>query len=170
MSNRLTAREIQEQEFPRKVRGFDPEEVRLYLRSVSEEVERLNLENGDLREQLGDLRRQLEDLRGRETILQQTLVTAERVSEDLRNKAREESELIVKQGRFQAERMMKEAQDRLAQLEADISRSRVEREGFEHRLRSVIEQHLTLLDMRREARGELDNLRVMPTRVSNEAG
>jgi cell division initiation protein len=166
----MTAMEIEQQEFSRKVRGLDPQEVRLYLRSVAEEVQRLNLENGELREELGHLRRQLEELRAREQTLQQTLVTAQKLSDDLKTKAREEGELTVQQARFQADRILKEAQDRLGQLEADISRSKVEREGFEHRLRSVIEQHLTMLDMRREARGDLDNLRVMRARSGTDAG
>ena len=55
-------------------------------------------------------------------------------------------------------------------LEADISRARLDRETFERQLRSVIEQHLTLLDMRRDARAGLDNLRVMPNRVGSETG
>jgi cell division initiation protein len=162
--------EIEQQEFARKVRGWDPQEVRLYLRSVAEEISRLNLENGELREELGQARRQLEDVRARESTLQQTLVTAQKLCDELKAKAREEGELTVQQARFQAECILKEAQDRLGQVEADISRSKAEREGFEHRLRSVIEQHLTILDMRREARGDLDNLRVMRTRPATEAG
>ena len=55
MSERVTAREVERQQFKRKVRGFDPEEVQLYLFSVSEEIERLNLENGRLLEENGRL-------------------------------------------------------------------------------------------------------------------
>jgi hypothetical protein len=55
-------------------------------------------------------------------------------------------------------------------LDADISRAKLDRETFERQLRSVIEQHLTLLDMRRDARAGLDNLRVMPNRVGSETG
>jgi len=52
----------------------------------------------------------------------------------------------------------------------DISRSKIERGTFEHRLRGVIEQHLTMLEMRCQARADKDNLRVMPKRVESEVG
>ena len=61
MSSRLTAMDIEKQEFGRRLRGYDPEEVRLYLRSVAEEVERLNLENGRLLEEIGELAAALRD-------------------------------------------------------------------------------------------------------------
>ena len=57
MANRLTAMEIEKQEFRRKLRGCDPEEVQLYLEAVAAEVERLNLENAEFHEELGLLRR-----------------------------------------------------------------------------------------------------------------
>ena len=50
MSTRLTAMDIEKQEFARKMRGLDPDEVQMFLRAVAEEIERLNLENATLRE------------------------------------------------------------------------------------------------------------------------
>jgi cell division septum initiation protein DivIVA len=78
--------------------------------------------------------------------------------------------LVVKEARIRADRMQHEAQDTLTRLEADISRSKLDREVFERQLRSVVEQHLALLDMRREARTEPDNLRVLRKSVGSETG
>ena len=58
MSSRLTAMDIENQDFGRKLRGYDPQEVNLFLQSVAENVERLTLENGELLEELGHLREQ----------------------------------------------------------------------------------------------------------------
>ncbi len=170
MSSRMTAMDIENQEFSRKLRGYDAEEVELFLKSVAEEVGRLNLENGQQHEQLGTMRLELEELRSREKTLQQTLVTAQRMTEEMKEKAGREGELLVREARLRADTMLREAQDRLSHLESDISRSKLERETFEHRLRSVIDQHLALLDMRRQARGEPDNLRVLADRVATKAG
>lgn len=169
MSDRLTAMDIEKQQFQRKVRGFDPEEVELFLRSVAGEFERMNLENGKLLEELGELRGELKELRGRETALQQTLISAQAMAEDQKQRARDESELIIKDARLQSEQLLSDARGTLTRLEADIDRTRAERESFEHRLRSMIDQHLTLLDMRRQARAGLDNVRVLPG-VGTEAG
>jgi cell division initiation protein len=153
--------EIEKQEFGRQMRGYDTSQVHLFLQSVADEVERLNLENGELRDEVGRLRGELQELRSRERTLQETLVTAQQMSGELKDRAGKEGELVVREARLKAEKLLRDAQDRLLRLEADISRSKLERESFEHRLRSVIDQHLTLLEMRREARGEMDNLRVL---------
>ena len=170
MSSRLTAMDIENQDFSRKMRGYDPEEVDLFLKSVAENVERLTLENGEMLEELGHLRKQLEELRAHEKTLQETLVSAQRMGEEIKDRAGREGELVVQEARHRADRMHAEAQNSLMRLEADISRAKLDRETFERQLRSVIEQHLTLLDLRRDARAKVDNLRVLPNRIVSEAG
>jgi len=168
--SRLTAMDVENQEFPRRVRGYDPQDVRLFLRSVAEEVERLHLENGQLREQVGAARAGLEEFRRREQMLQQTLVTAQSMTGEMKEKAKAEAELIIRRARLSSERMLQQAQDQLARLEAEISRCRLERELFERRLRGTIEEHLSLLEQRRNDGRELDNLHVLPRRTGSEAG
>ncbi len=170
MSSRLTAMDIENQDFGRKLRGYDPQEVNLFLKSVGENVARLTLENGEMLEEVGQLRRQLEELRAHEKTLQQTLVSAQRMTEEMKDRAAREGELLVQEARHRADRLGAEAQNSLMRLEADISRAKLDRETFERQLRSVIEQHLTLLDLRRDARAKFDNLRVLPHRVGSESG
>jgi cell division initiation protein len=170
MSSRLTAMEIENQAFRSKFRGYDPGDVDLFLKSVAEEVGRLNLEHGEMLEELGGLREELKELRSREQTLQKTLVSAQRMTDEMKERAGREGELLVQEARLQAERLLRDAQERLARLEMDINRSKLERGTFERRLRAILEQHLALLDMRNEAHGEPDNLRVLPHRLGSEAG
>lgn len=167
---RLTAMDIERQGFRRKLRGYDPVEVDLFLESVAEEVERLNRRHGEMLEETGRLRQELAELRSREATLQQTLVTAQRMTEEMKERAGRQSELLVQEARLKADRLLQDAQDRLLRLESDISRSKLERETFERRLRGVLEQHRALLEMRTEAREEPDNLRVLPHRVGSDVG
>ena len=74
--------EIQRQTFARRMRGFDPEEVRTYLTIVAEEVAALQGERENLAQEAQTLRAMVEDHRQRENILKNTLLTAQRVSED----------------------------------------------------------------------------------------
>ena len=91
--SRLTAMEIEKQDFRRKVRGYDPDDVQMYLRSVAEEVERLHLENGEFREEVGRLKHAAQEIRGREQALQQTLVTAQNMTGEMKEKAKAEAEV-----------------------------------------------------------------------------
>lgn len=170
MSDRITAMDVERHEFQRRMRGYDPDEVQLFLRAVAEEIERLHLENGTFREETGQLRARLDDYRDRERALQDTLMTAQRMAEDLRGKSAREAEVLVKEARVKAERILQQAQDQLQMIEDEIGRLRLEKEAFENRIRSAIEEHLALLDLRKQERADLDNLRFLRRRSSQDVG
>jgi cell division initiation protein len=170
MSTRLTAMDIEKQDFTRKMRGYDTDEVQLFLRAVAEEVERVNLENAKLSEESGELRQRLEDFKDRERTLQETLVTAQVMSSDLKDRSKAEAELLVKEARFKAERLLEQAQDQLHALENEIGRLRLEKDAFENRLRAAIEEHLSLLDLRKQEKADVDNLRFLRRRSTTDVG
>jgi cell division initiation protein len=171
MSSRLTAMDVEKQDFKRTFRGYDRDDVRMFLTAVSEEIERVNLENAQLREEVGALRGRIDDFREREQMLQETLVTAQKMSEELAVRSQKESELLIKEARLKAERLLEQTQDQLSRIEGEIGRAKVERDAFENRLRSAIEEHLALLDLRKQERTELDNVRFLRRRsTSTEAG
>ena len=170
MTTRLTAMDIEKQDFTRKMRGFDPDEVQMFLKAVAEEIERLNLENATLREENGTLAQRLDEFQDRERTLQETLVTAQRMSTDLRDRSKHEAELLVREARVKAERLLEQAQDQLQALENEIGRIRLEREAFESRLRAAIEEHLSLIDLRRQEKADVDNLRFLRRRSTTDVG
>lgn len=170
MSDRMTAMDVEKQEFTRKMRGYDPDEVRLYLKAVAEEIARLQLDNQMQREELGRLQTRLEDFRERERTLQETLVTAQKMSEEMKGKSAKEAELLVKEARLKGERILEQAQDQLQMLENEIGRLRLEKDAFENRLRAMLEEHVALLDLRKQEKGDLDNLRFLRRRSSGDIG
>ncbi len=170
MTTRLTAMDIEKQSFTRKMRGFDPDEVQLFLRAVAEEIERVNLENATLREETGVLRHRLDDFKDRERTLQETLVTAQLMSSDLKDRTRAEADLLIKEARFKGERLLEQAQDQLQALENELGRMRLERDAFESRLRAAIEEHLSLLDLRKQEKADVDNLRFLRRRSTTDVG
>ena len=101
---------------------------------------------------------------------QKTLVTAQNMSDEIKQRAEAQAELILREARMKAERMLQQAQDQLARLESEISRCKVERDLFQMRLRSMIDGHRTLLEHEKVSDDEPDNLRVLPRRAGSEAG
>ena len=137
--------------------------------------DKLALESGadfeaPLREEAGKLQAQAQEHRDRERALRETLVTAKEMASTLEQKSREESNLMVKEARLKSERMLERAQDQLTLIETEISRAKLERDFFENRLRSVIEEHGALLDLRKRERSEKDNLRFLRRRTTPAAG
>ncbi len=87
------------------------------------------------------------------------------MSDELKERARKEGELLVQEARLRADELLGDAQTKLTRLEMDVTRSNLERDTAERRLRGILEQHLALLDLRQQAHEELDNLRVLPNRA-----
>jgi cell division initiation protein len=166
----MTARDIAKQEFRRKLNGFAVEEVRMYLASVAEEVERLNLENAELHEEVQRMRQEAQATREREATLQQTLISAQRMTDEMKEKGRIEADLVVRQARLESEQILREAQDQLALLEDEIGRCKLERDLFEQRLRGLIDEHVTLLERRRGPEGSGDLRQSVPPQGDSEVG
>ncbi|HEX2833082.1 MAG TPA: DivIVA domain-containing protein [Thermoanaerobaculia bacterium] len=149
----LTPLEIQKQTFSRGLKGYNPDDVRAYLHLVAEEIERLLRENDRLTRDLLNLREDLEDHSNRERILKDTLLSAQKVAEDLTANARKEAELIVKDAELLSERLIAQATQRVGDLEKAIQDLKIERRAARNRLQATLDtiQHMVLLDAEEEA-------------------
>lgn len=149
----LTPLEIQKQTFARRFKGFDSDDVRAYLHVVAEEIERLLRENDRLARENSILREDLEDHANRERILKDTLLSAQKVAEDLTGNARKDAELIVKDAELLAERVVAQAMQRVSDLERTIADLKIERRAARNRLQAGLDtmQQMIALDAEQEA-------------------
>lgn len=149
----LTPLEIQKQTFARKLKGYDPDEVRVYLQLVAEEIERLVKDVDRLSRENAMLREDLDDHNQRERILKDTLLSAQKVSEEVKSNARKEAELIVKDAELLSERLVSQAMGRVADLERTIQDLKVERRAARNKLQATLDtiQQLLMLDAEQEA-------------------
>lgn len=149
----LTPLEIQKQSFARKLKGFDPNEVRAYLQMVAEEIESLLKDVDRLSRENVMLREDLDDHNQRERILKDTLLSAQKVSEEVKSNARKEAELIVKDAELLSERLVSQAMNRVADLERTIQDLKVERRSARNKLQATLDtiQQLLMLDAEQEA-------------------
>jgi cell division initiation protein len=149
----LTPLEIQKQTFSRILKGYNPDEVRGYLSLVAEEIERLLRDVDRLTRENAMLREDLDDHSQRERILKDTLLSAQKVSEDVKANARKEAELIVKDAELLAERVVSQAMMRVSDLERAIQDLKLERAGARNKLQSTLDtvQQMLALDAEEEA-------------------
>lgn len=152
----LTALEIQKQTFSRALKGYNVDEVRAYLHIVAEEIERLVRENDRLGREAAMLREDLEDHSNRERILKDTLLSAQKVAEDLTVNARKEAELIVKDAELLSERLIAQTMERVGDLERSINELKIERRAARNKLQSTLDiiQQMVALDAEEEATEE----------------
>jgi cell division initiation protein len=149
----LTPLEIQKQTFSRSLKGFNLDEVRGYLHLVAEEIERLVRDIDRLARENAMLREDLEEHSQREQILKDTLLSAQKVSEEVRANARKEAEMIVKDAELLSERLVNQAMTRVADLEKAIQDLKIERTSARNKLQGTIStvQQLLMLDAEEEA-------------------
>jgi cell division initiation protein len=152
----LTPLEIQKQTFSRAIKGFNHDEVRAYLHLVAEEIERLLRENDRLSRESANLREDLEDHSNRERILKDTLLSAQKVAEDLIGNARKEAELIVKDAELLSERVIGQAMQRVGDLERSITDLKIERRAVRNKLQITLDtvQQMVVMDAEQEANEE----------------
>ncbi|HJQ36991.1 MAG TPA: DivIVA domain-containing protein [Thermoanaerobaculia bacterium] len=149
----LTPLEIQKQTFSRTIKGYNQDEVRAYLHLVAEEIERLVRENDRLSREVSVLREDLEDHSNRERILKDTLLSAQKVAEDLTSNARKDAELIVKDAELLSDRLIGQAMQRVADLERAIGDLKIERRAARNKLQATLDtiQQMVILDAEEEA-------------------
>ena len=134
----LTPLDIQKQMFNRAFRGYALDEVRAYLHLIAEEFEKLLKEQERLASENVVLREEVGDYVDRERMLKDTLLSAQKVSEEIRANAHKEADLIVKDAELRAERAIQQAMQRVGELERAIQELRMERKSLRNKLQATI--------------------------------
>lgn len=146
----ITPLDITQKQFRKIFRGYDPEEVEAFLALVAVEFEALVKDNLALREETQRKSDELADHRGRERALQETLVTAQKASEEIRDAARKEAEITISDAELQAEKIVQGAHARFLRIVDDINELKRQRVQFEASVRTLVESHLKLIEAFRE--------------------
>ena len=150
--------DILNQKFSTSLFGYKKVEIDLFLQEIADRMGKLAEENQALQNQVEALSKNLEDYKSREKILQNTLVTTQKMVEDLKANAHKQAKLIVEEAHAKAEDILNQAHKRLAQIHEDITELKRQRTHFEIRLRALIESHLKLLETSINEERELDEM------------
>lgn len=145
---RITPIDIQQQHFKSKLMGgYAQDEVDRFLEQVAEELEVLTIDNQQLREELNRTKLYLEDQQERESTLKETLLTTQKVTDDLKANAKREAELIIAQAQARGEQILQQTEEHRLRMMAELQNLRRQKVQFEANLRMAIESHLRLLEV-----------------------
>lgn len=144
----ITPLDIQQQQFKGKMLGgLDPNDVDAFLQMVAAEMESLIRENSELKEQGRKISQQLEELSQREVTLRDTMLAAQKITEEMKANAQKEATLLISEAELKGERIVADAENRLLQLNNQIHEVRRQKLQFESNLRSALESHLKMLTL-----------------------
>jgi cell division initiation protein len=146
----ITPIEVRQSSFPTTWRGYAPGAVRTFLLETSEHFEQALRDNEKLRQEIARLEGLIRHHRELEATLQNTLLHAQKVSEDMRANAQKESDRIVREAKGRADLLMAAAQNRLEDAQREIDGLKLRRREAECNVESVISSLQSTLEFIRE--------------------
>lgn len=144
---RITPLDIRKQPFKKSMMGFDRDQVNSFLEMVASEYESLINANNELSSELKRQKERVQEYEKIENTINDTLVTAQKSTDEVKKNARKEADLIVKDAQIRANKYESKSRDAVLKMEGEITSLRAQRDSFLARFRSVLKDQLALLDV-----------------------
>ena len=134
-------------DFGKGLRGYDPPEVDGFLELIAERMEELVKENLTFRKKIEQLGEQVVVQEGREQAVQEALVTAQELRQDVEKQARREAKLLEREARGRVEGMILKSEKLLTEHRAALQESERQRERFLKSFRTFLERELDTIEV-----------------------
>jgi cell division initiation protein len=142
--------DLRQQRFRKSFRGFDPVEVASFLVAVADDYEQALRETDRLRQDLMRMEAVLAEHREHEKNLQSTLLTAQKLSDDLRATAEQDARRIIREAEGRSELLLEKTEARLEDIQREIDGLKLKRKDVEVSIEANISTLRNTLDFIRE--------------------
>jgi len=132
------------------MRGYDRTEVDALLSEVADDYEQALRESDRLHQELQRLEAVVAEHREHERNLRNTLLTAQRLSDEIREHAEQESRRIVEEAESRADLILQQTQGRVEDVQREIDALKLKRRDVETTLQSTIATLRNALEFVRE--------------------
>lgn len=136
--------------FRRSFRGFDPAEVLALLAEVADDYENALREVDKFRQEASKLEALLNQHREHERDLRNTLMTAQKVSDDIRTNAEAQARQIIRDAEGRSDLLLQKTQARLEDVQREIDGMKLKRREVEISLEASIGSLRNTLEYIRE--------------------
>ncbi len=141
----LTPQDINKKEFKRTMRGYHTEEVDDFLDQVTRDYEGSLRELSATREQVVKLEDKLTHYYKLEQTLHGALIVAQETAEEVKNSARKEAQLLVKEAEVRAEKIVEDAIATARKMAGEYQEVQKQAEIFRGRLRALLQAQLEMI-------------------------
>src|SRR5919204_2134305 len=142
--------DLRQQRFRSAFRGFDKVEVTSFLAAVADDYEQALREADRLRQDLTRMEAVLSEHREAERNLRNTLMTAQKLADDIRKNAEEEGKRIIRDAEKQSELVLAKTEARLEDVQREIDGLKLKRKDVETTIEATIQTLKNTLDFVRE--------------------
>lgn len=142
----LTPIDIENKDFKKALRGYNPDDVDEFLDIVKEDFETLYRENLDLKEKLNLYQEQVSRYKSIEETLNATLITAQSTAEDTCAAANKKAKIIVEEADLKARKVIEEGNNRVIEIRKEYDSLVKEFKIFRNKFKSLLEDEIRSID------------------------
>ena len=142
--------DLRQQRFRAAFRGYDKIEVNSFLAAVADDYEQALRETDQLRQELMKLEAALNEHRGRESNLKSTLMTAQKLADDIKANAEQEARRIIREAEGRSDLLLEKTSARLEDIQREIDGLKLKRRDVETSVEATIQTLRNALEYVRE--------------------
>lgn len=142
----LSKIDLLNKKFARKAFGYDRDEVDQIMMEMAEVLGEEADRRKELKGRVRRLEQQLVEYRQRDEALRDTLMSTQKMVDELKMAAGREADQILDEAHSKAEETLRQGHARLAQVHEEIEGLKRQRNRFRVQLRSLIRTHLELIE------------------------
>ncbi|PKL81778.1 MAG: cell division protein DivIVA [Ignavibacteriae bacterium HGW-Ignavibacteriae-3] len=138
---------IKTQEFNKSVRGFDRDEVKVFLERLSDEFEKLQNENEKLKADLERKEDQLREFKRIEKNLQQAMLNQTETTSKTVESAKKQTALMIKEAELKSLQIIEKAKESSNSIRDAVLKLREEKKLLVARIKAMIDTQSSFLEM-----------------------
>src|SRR5438046_529054 len=138
--------DLRQQRFRSAFRGFDKVEVTSFLAAVADDYEQALRETDRLRQDLTRMEAVLNEHREAERNLRNTLMTAQKLADDIKANAEEEARRIIRDAEGRSDLLLQKTESRLEDVQREIDGLKLKRKDVETTIEATIQTLRNTLD------------------------
>lgn len=135
---KVTPLDLRQQRFNTVMRGYDRGEVTAFLNEVADDYENALREADRLRQEVVKLEAVLAEHRGQERNLRNTLLTAQKMADEVKDQATAEAERVIKEAESRADLIVQKSQGRIEDVQREIEGMRAKRREVEESVEALV--------------------------------
>jgi len=147
---KVTPLDLRQQRFKTVMRGYDRGEVQALLLEAADDYENALRDNDRLRQDVAKLDAVLAEHRGQERNLRNTLLTAQKLADEVKENAEKAASLTLRDAEGQRDLILQKAQARLEEVQREIEALRLKRREVENEIEGLVRTLTTTLEFIRE--------------------
>lgn len=126
--------------------GYDKREVDEYMQVLTEDYEKVYKQSVEATDKINTLSKLVDTYKSMEDTMKNSIVVAQSAAEDLEKTAEEKANLMVEEAKLTAKKIIDEANDKAAEITAQISELKTSMELFKNTAKGMLTAQLEAVE------------------------